>query len=98
MTVIDDRPDVDRGGLGRPETCQLRVMDRTGDTAITWARGNTTDKEIARKAFGKAKKAGYLAYQIVTRQGREEREQVHSFDEVDPDAEKVIMTSPLQGG
>lgn len=69
-------------------------IDETGDTKIIWDRSNTTEAEIARAAFRKAKADGFMAYRVVGKDGS--RGEV--LAEFDPTAERIILTPPLRGG
>lgn len=72
---------------------ELTVMDRTGDTKIIWDVGNEEEVAVARDAFTKLKKKGFLAYSV--KKGGEKGSILTEFD---PAAEKIIMSPPMAGG
>jgi len=78
-----------------PETQKFfEVMDRrAGDYKIIWDRTKTDETEMARDTFNKLKKKGYMAYSVG---GDGEKDK--KIDEFDPQAERIIMVPPVQGG
>jgi hypothetical protein len=72
----------------------LAVLDKSGDTKITWDRSKPLEIEIARAAFRKAKLDGYMAYKVSGKDGVK-GEVLADFD---PTAERIILAPPLAGG
>jgi len=72
----------------------LHTMDRDGDQRVMWDRGNADEVAAARRTFRDLTGKGYLAYKAVGKKG-EQGEQIRQFD---PDAERIILAKPLQGG
>lgn len=77
----------------RPFTGQLCVLDHTGDTKIIWDRHNEDEVAAARRTFDDLKKKGFLSYSVSKDGSRGE-----VIREFDPDAEKIILSAPMQGG
>jgi hypothetical protein len=80
----------------QPETVhqgELSIINRKGDTTITWSSDRPVEVENARENFRKMREKGYLAYRM-TRSG-DKGEQIHEFD---PLAEKIILAPPMAGG
>lgn len=75
------------------EQSMLSIMDDTGDTRIMWDPRSTDEIDMAKAAFDKAKKKGYLAHKVGT--DGEPGEVIRDFD---PKAGKIIMTPQLVGG
>lgn len=73
---------------------QLSIMDPTGDTKILWDPDDETSVEVARAAFEKAIKKGYVAY-AVTGKGDKGR-QLREFDP--EEAGMIIMRPAMAGG
>jgi hypothetical protein len=72
----------------------LHTMDRDGDQRVMWDRGNADEVSAARRTFTDLTRKGYLAYRAVGKKG-DQGEQIREFD---PDAERIILAKPLQGG
>ena len=72
---------------------ELRLMDRRGDTRVMWDPYRKDEVDAARKQFDELKKKGYLAYSV--KKKGEPGEQIREFD---PQAGKIIMAPPMQGG
>lgn len=72
-------------------TSSMHVLDRTGDTEITWDSDQRTEIDAAREHFAKLKSKGYMAYTV----RGDNRTQIHAFDET---AERIVMAPPLVGG
>lgn len=64
-----------------------------GDKREMWDRHNPDEVELARKAFDKLKKKGYIAWRVG--KGGVKAEEMKEFD---PNAESMILSPPLQGG
>jgi hypothetical protein len=76
------------------EMGQMAVMGREGDTKLIWDKNQDAEVENAKATFDRLTKAGYMAYSVKGRNG-EKDEQIRAFD---PDAERIILAPPLQGG
>ncbi len=72
---------------------ELRELGPQGDTKIIWDADKEAEVKVAKNAFGKLKKKGYFAYAVKRKGGKGE-----IVREFDPDAEKIIMALPMQGG
>lgn len=72
----------------------LHTLDRTGDQRVMWDRGNRDEVTAARRTFTDLTGKGYLAYRAEGKHG-EQGEQIREFD---PDAERIILVRPNQGG
>lgn len=72
----------------------MEVMDPTGDTKIIWDAANEDEVENARRTFDDLKKKGFIAYSVKGKNGKK-GEIIREFD---PDAERLIMAPPMQGG
>ncbi len=82
------------GQLMATATHELRIMDaREGDIKIEWDPDNADQLEIAKKAFGEAKRKGMLLYRVGER-GRK-GEQLTEFD---PEAERIVASPRAVGG
>ncbi len=72
----------------------MSTLDRSGDHRIMWDRGNEDEVAAARRSFDDLLAKGYLAYEPTGKRG-EQGSQVRRFD---PEAERIILVKPLQGG
>lgn len=72
---------------------ELIIMDRTGDTKISWSPDRPAEVTEARGHFDRMKKHGYLAYSV-NRDG-DKGTVVREFD---PEAGKLILAPPTVGG
>ncbi len=78
----------------------LAVMGEPGDTKHIWDKRNEAEVEAARTLFNKLTKkkteggAGYLAFHVTGKEG-DKGEQMTKFD---PEAERMILVPPMQGG
>ena len=73
---------------------QMHTLDRTGDQKVMWDSSVPDEVDAARATFDSLKKKGYLAYRAEGKKG-EKGEQIRTFD---PDAERIILVKPHQGG
>jgi hypothetical protein len=73
---------------------QMHTLDRTGDQRVMWEADVEEEVAAARETFKRLTKAGYLAYRAEGKKG-EQGEQIREFD---PDAERIILVRPHQGG
>jgi len=72
---------------------EMRTMDGTGDTKVTWDTEKPAEVEAARETFYSLKKQGYAGYRVT--RGGEKDEILHEFD---PHAGLLIMAPPMVGG
>lgn len=77
----------------RIHTGELCAIDQTGDTKTIWDKNNPDEVEAAKATFDRLKGKGYLAYKV-SKDGSK-GEVIRDFD---PDAEKIILSPPMQGG
>jgi hypothetical protein len=73
---------------------KLRIIDRTGDTVMTWdvlTEANEAVK-LAEAEFDRKKRAGYAAF---TQEPDGSGEHITAFK---PDASTIIMMAPITGG
>ena len=73
---------------------QMHTLDHTGDQKVMWDSSAPDEVDAARATFDSLKKKGYLAYRAEGKKG-EKGEQIRTFD---PDAERIILVKPHQGG
>lgn len=78
----------------KPGQSVIVRLDHTGDTKIIWNQDNTTEVDIARGAFRKAKQDGFMAYKVTGKDGTKGE----VMAEFDPSAERIILAPPLRGG
>lgn len=72
---------------------EMEILDSTGHTRTTWDSSNQDEVAMAKKTHDELKKKGYRAFRVKKDGG--EGEAMSLFD---PDAEKMIMVPPIQGG
>lgn len=68
----------------------LRIMNRSGDTTLTWTKGKN-EAEV-RAEFNKIIKSGYMAFRV---DSPTSGAVIRRFD---PEADTIIMTAPMVGG
>jgi hypothetical protein len=68
-------------------------MDLSGDSKVHWDKNNAVEVEAAKASFDVLKKKGYVAFRLNS--DGSTGEQIREFD---PNAEKILMRPPLQGG
>jgi folate-dependent tRNA-U54 methylase TrmFO/GidA len=73
----------------------MEIMDRTGDTKKIWDPTKPVEVEDARRTFNDLKKKGYAAFQVRDDDDGTAGEQMRDFD---PNAGRMIMRPPMQGG
>lgn len=74
--------------------CTMAELNESGDTKVIWDSENEDEVEAARATFDRLiKEKGFAAFKV-DKKG-EAAGPMRSFD---PDAEKVILVPPLQGG
>ena len=74
------------------ELCVMTPKD--GDIKMMWDKTKAEEIVAADDMFNTMKGRGYIAYSVVGKNG-EKGEVIKDFD---PDAERIIMTPPMQGG
>lgn len=72
---------------------ELRELGPKGDTKLMWDADKTAKVQAAKDTFDKLKDQGYFAYKVKKKGGK--GKVITVFD---PDAEKIIMALPMQGG
>jgi hypothetical protein len=72
----------------------LHTLFGGGDQRVMWDKNNDDEVAAARRMFEDLKDKGYMAYKAVGKRG-DQGEQIRRFD---PDAERIIMVRPVQGG
>ena len=72
---------------------ELRELGPQGDTRLTWDPDEEAEVEAARDTFDTLKKKGYFAYKV-----KKSGDKGKVATKFDPDAEKIIMALPMQGG
>lgn len=77
-----------------PGHARMYVMDRTGDTRITWDKRNADEVEGARAQFDAYKAKHFLAYKVNPADATK-GEVMQAFD---AEAEKVIFSPPMRAG
>ena len=77
-----------------PITGVIEIMDRSGDTKVTWSRHDTDEVDNARRTFHDLRAKGFIAYSVDPRNDRR-GEVLHTFDET---AERIVMSPAMQGG
>lgn len=73
---------------------QMHTLDRTGDQKVMWDADSEDEVDAARTTFRTLTGKGYLAYKAEGKKG-ERGQQIREFD---PDAERIILVRPHQGG
>jgi hypothetical protein len=74
---------------------EIAVLGRQGDTRLMWDKSKPDEVRAARKMFDDLRGKGYLAFSVIERAVGDRGEQLRTFD---PEAEKIIMAAPMQGG
>lgn len=72
----------------------MSTLDHDGDQRVMWDRTQPDEVAAARRTFDDLRKKGYAAYRAEGKRG-DRGEVIREFD---PDAERIILTKPLQGG
>lgn len=72
---------------------ELRVMGGRGDTRLMWDPTRPDEVAAAKKTFDELTKKKYLAYKV--KKKGEPGEMIRAFD---PEAGKIILAPPMQGG
>lgn len=71
---------------------QMSILDRTGDTVITWAPENAAEVAEAADRFVREIGSGAHAYRVTA------GEAPVLIQRFDPQAEEIVITAPLIGG
>lgn len=71
---------------------EMRAINSTGDTKVTWDSENPREVEAARKSFEEYMSKGFTAYKGKD-QGRGKK--LTAFD---PDLEFIVLVPPAVGG
>ena len=71
----------------------IAIMGSAGDTKKIWDKNNPDEVEDAKESFKRLRKKGYLAFHVNKKGDKGEQ-----MTEFDPDAERMIMVPPMQGG
>lgn len=72
----------------------LATMGQRGDVKQIWDPANADEVAAARKTFNDLTKKGYLAFAVTGSKGAK-GEQIREFD---PEASRIILAPPMQGG
>jgi hypothetical protein len=72
----------------------LATMGCSGDTKVIWDADNADEVAAAQRTFDDLKKKGFLAFAVTGAKGAK-GDQIREFD---PEAERIIMAPPMQGG
>lgn len=71
---------------------ELKIMDVTGHSTVTWTTDNEIETKEAKAAFDKAVREGMMGYKVT---GPGEGEKMDTWD---PEAREIIMSPQLRGG
>jgi len=74
-------------------THTLRILDRTGDTAVAWTPGVKTEEEAAEKQFDLFRAQGYAMF--AAEAPGKQKEQIRKFD---PKQFEIVAVPQFQGG
>jgi len=72
---------------------EMRIMDGSGDTKVTWEVEKQETVSLAEKLFNAKVGAGFNAYRMFP--GGQPGEQIVDFD---PNAGRIVLVPPLAGG
>jgi hypothetical protein len=73
----------------------MRILDHTGDTAVTWDIDDETAVRAAEAIFEREAAQSKMAFARPMGAPVEEAERITSFD---PGAQEIIWVRPIQGG
>ena len=73
---------------------EMAILGRNGDTKIIWDSDQDAEVENARRTFDELRGKGYLAFRVRDDDAAK-GDQIREFD---ADAEKMILSPPMQGG
>lgn len=72
---------------------ELKVLDMSGDTKHIWDSEKNDEVEAMEALFEELTEKGYKAFKV-----DKDGDKGKKMKKFDPDAEKMIMVPPLQGG
>jgi hypothetical protein len=73
----------------------MRILDHTGDTAVTWDLDDESTIRAAEEIFEREAAQAKMAFARSMGAPVEEAERIRRFD---PSAEEIIWVRPIQGG
>jgi hypothetical protein len=73
----------------------MRILDHSGDTAVTWDLGDETTVRAAEELFERLTAESKMAFARPPGTPADEAERIKRFD---PTAEEIIWVRPIQGG
>ena len=73
----------------------MRILDRSGDTAVTWDLDDEATVRAAEEIFERLAAESKIAFARPQGAPAEEAAQIRHFD---PSAEEIIWVRPIQGG
>jgi hypothetical protein len=73
----------------------MRILDHSGDTAVTWNLDDETTVLVAEELFERLMAESKMAFARSTGAPADEAERIRRFD---PAAEEIIWVRPIQGG
>ena len=73
----------------------MRILDHTGDTAVTWDLDDEAAVRAAAEIFEREAAASKMAFARPAGAPVEQAERIKRFD---PAAEEIIWVRPIQGG
>ncbi len=72
----------------------IEALDLTGDTKVHWDKNNPGEVAAAEASFNVLIGKGYAAFKLQS-DGETAGQQIREFD---PNAERILMRPPMQGG
>lgn len=73
---------------------EMRTMGGKGDTKISWDAASPDEVANARRSFDDLVGKRYAAWSVKGKNGDKDK-RIYAFD---PDAERIILVPPMQGG
>jgi hypothetical protein len=73
----------------------MRILDHSGDTAVTWDLDDETTVRAAEEIFERLAAESKMAFARPPGAAAEEAERIKRFD---PAVEEIIWVRPIQGG
>ena len=73
---------------------EIAVLGRQGDVKTVWDKNKPEEVTAACNQFHNLRSKGYLAFEVVDKIGEKGR-QIYDFN---PNAERIILAAPMQGG
>lgn len=77
---------------------QMKIMDRSGDTTLTWDPAVKESTDVVRAKFDAMIRSGFMAYQTDTAVAGTQRQAGTVTRKFDPLAEEIVIAAPLMGG